>query len=148
MAGIFDPGKLILKLESFGFDLWIEGTDIRFKYRGEGEPPKEAQTFLKEIREHREEVFDSLVEEIKRMPLEEFKRGNFLLKVRSSLLDEIIFFASNLATVEKCGTVAGPIYTAYELEKLLESGARGEDLKAIHEAKAIFNGRITDALES
>lgn len=82
-------------------------------------------------------------QEVGKMSLDDFCKTGMVLKVSSALLGETILFAANdRAARQFTGAGGMVIYTGAELQTLLASGAMGEDLRKIHEAKQIFNGRF------
>jgi hypothetical protein len=73
------------------------------------------------------------------MSLSEFEQGTYVVKVRSHLLGEDIYFVSNEKLFERVpdGFV---VYTAKELRLL--KGSTKDDMKNVHRIKKTFNGEI------
>jgi hypothetical protein len=73
------------------------------------------------------------------LSLSEFEQGTYVVKVRSHLLREDIYFVSNERLFDRVpdGFV---VYTAKELRAL--KGSTKDDIKNVHRIKRIFNGEI------
>ena len=74
------------------------------------------------------------------LSLSEFQQGNYVVKVKSQLLGEDIYFVSNEKLFDRVpdGFV---VYTARELKAL--RGVTKEHLKKVHRIKRTFDGEIT-----
>jgi hypothetical protein len=74
------------------------------------------------------------------LSLSEFEAGTYVVKVRSALLGEDIYFVSNEKLFDRVpeGFV---VYTAKELRAL--KGSTRNDIKNVHRMKKTFNGEIT-----
>jgi len=74
------------------------------------------------------------------LSLSEFEQGKYVVKVRSHLLGEDIYFVSNERVFEKVpdGFV---VYTAKELRAL--QGSTKDEIKNVHRIKKTFDGEIT-----
>ena len=74
------------------------------------------------------------------LSLSEFEAGTYVVKVRSHLLGEDIYFVSSEKLFDKVpdGFV---VYTAKELRAL--KGSAKEDIKNIHRLKKAFDGEIS-----
>lgn len=84
----------------------------------------------------------SLAEKYSGMSLNEFEKADTVLKIYSKILNETVYFASNESAIKKCGTLAGPVYSAEELRQLIRSGIGKKDIKEINESKKVFGGKI------
>jgi hypothetical protein len=76
----------------------------------------------------------------------ELLRLDFLV-VRSDTLNATVFWTPDEATKEclaAAGADLGSIYTAAELEQVVNRRVTVADLRLIHEAKKRFNGKLTD----
>ena len=75
------------------------------------------------------------------LSLSEFEAGTYVVKVRSHLLGEDIYFVSNERLFDRVpdGFV---VYTAKELRVL--KGSTKNNLKNVHRIKRTFNGEIVD----
>jgi glutamate 5-kinase len=73
------------------------------------------------------------------LSLSKFEQGKYVVKVRSALLGEDIYFVSNEKLLERVpeGFV---VYTAKELRAL--KGSTKDDIKNVHRTKKTFNGEI------
>ena len=73
------------------------------------------------------------------MRLSEFEQGKYVVKVRSHLLGEDIYFVSNEKLFDRVpdGFV---VYTAKELRAL--KGSTKNDIRNVHRIKKTFNGEI------
>ena len=74
------------------------------------------------------------------MRLFEFEQGTYVVKVRSHLLGEDIYFVSNERLFDRVpkGFV---VYTAKELRAL--KGSTKDDIRNVHRIKKTFDGEIT-----
>jgi hypothetical protein len=74
------------------------------------------------------------------LSLSEFEQGKYVVKVRSHLLGEDIYFVSNEKLFDRVpdGFV---VYTAKELRAL--KGSTKNDIRNVHRIKKTFNGEIT-----
>jgi hypothetical protein len=73
------------------------------------------------------------------LSLSEFEAGTYVVKVRSHLLGEDIYFVSNEKLFDRVpdGFV---VYTAKELRAL--KGSTKDDIRNVHRIKRTFNGEI------
>jgi hypothetical protein len=73
------------------------------------------------------------------LSLSEFEAGTYVVKVRSALLGEDIYFVSSEKLFDKVpeGFV---VYTAKELRAL--KGSTKDDIRNVHRIKKTFNGEI------
>jgi len=77
---------------------------------------------------------------IENMTLEQFGKSHLAIKVESSILNEVICFASNESVAEEVRKEGFTCYTARELEVLTRKEIQPEELKRLHEIKLIFPG--------
>lgn len=74
------------------------------------------------------------------LSLSEFEAGTYVVKVRSHLLREDIYFVSNEKLFDRM-PVGFAVYTAKELRAL--KGSTKDDIKSVHRIKRAFDGEIT-----
>ena len=98
--------------------------------------PQLADSLVGEITESRPCL---TVSDVCAMPLSEFAQAALVVEVRSSVLDEVVIFASDNALVDP--GEQRTVYRAAELRALL--GIRQEDLRQLHQVKSTFRGTIT-----
>lgn len=72
------------------------------------------------------------------MPLEEFANARLVVAVRSSVLNEVVVFASDNATIDPGERRV--VYRANELEQLLHLGEA--HLRSVHRIKKLFGGTV------
>lgn len=72
---------------------------------------------------------------------ESFRDAGLLLRVRSKILGEVVWFASDNAHRPK-HVPRTRIYYASELERLIELQPDAEGLRRIHETKVAFAGKV------
>ena len=84
----------------------------------------------------------SLAQKYSGMSLTDFEKAGVILKVRSRVLGEVVYFVSNRKALEKSPGVSGQIYFPGELRSLVRSGIKKDELKKIHEGKKAFGGQI------
>ena len=79
------------------------------------------------------------VERLMALSLSEFEGGTYVVKVRSHLLGEDIYFVSSEKLFERVpdGFV---VYTAKELRAL--KGSAKDDVRNVHRIKKTFNGEV------
>ena len=80
------------------------------------------------------------VERLMALSLSEFEGGTYVVKVRSHLLGEDIYFVSNEKLFDRV-PVGFAVYTAKELRAL--KGSTKDDIKSVHRIKRAFDGEIT-----
>jgi hypothetical protein len=78
--------------------------------------------------------------DLQNMTLADFSRTQLALKVKSAVLGETILFVSNEAVAEKMKEEGFICYTARELTWLCRKQLLPEELRKIHEVKAVFPG--------
>ncbi len=88
------------------------------------------------------ETSSSLAGKYSNMKLDEFGKTDIVLKIYSHILGETIYFASNEVAIQKCGTIAGSVYSALELRRLIQNKVSQSGLKAINESKKVFRGSV------
>jgi hypothetical protein len=74
------------------------------------------------------------------LSLSEFEAGTYVVKVRSHLLGEDIYFVSSEQLFERVPN-GFAVYTAKELRAL--KGSTKDDIRDMHRIKKTFNGEIT-----
>lgn len=148
--------QLIIELETFGYNFYLDGENIRYKFHALVEPPKERiEILLDSLRRNKPEVISYLRANerpnkplsphgtgvsLHKMPLSEFEKAGKVLKVWSEVLKEHVYFVSFDAVLNR-NPLDLVAYTAQELTAML--GMPPEELKAIHEVKTIFHkGRV------
>jgi len=77
------------------------------------------------------------------MTLSEFEKANMAIRMRSELLKEDIYLASNEDMKEKLQSKGLVVYLPSELRVIIRSGIKGNDLRKAHLAKRLFRGRFT-----
>jgi hypothetical protein len=75
------------------------------------------------------------------LSLSDFERGTYVVKIRSALLGEDIYFVSNERLLDRVPE-GFAVYTARELRAL--KGVTKEHLKGVHHIKRIMDGEILD----
>lgn len=83
-----------------------------------------------------------------RMPLSEFKRGGYLVRVRCRHLgDQEVFIASSEKEAET-GRAEGLVtFTADEMIQLIKSKATPEEVQALHKVKKTFQTELQEVNE-
>jgi hypothetical protein len=135
-------GELITRIQGLGYKLSLEGVNLRYRYAGVGDPPKEARGLLDELVRHKAEVLDLLrlfepnQADLKEpFPMESERLGG-----------ERVFLCANetqAREIERTGRVA---YLPSEVNALLviSTGMPKEvwkdSLSKIHEVKKMFRG--------
>jgi len=79
--------------------------------------------------------------ELMELSLSEFEAGTYVVKVRSRLLGEDIYFVSNERVLDRVPD-GFAVYTAKELRAL--KGSKRDAIKDVHRIKRTFNGEIID----
>jgi len=74
---------------------------------------------------------------ILKMPLNEFESAGLILKVRSEVLKEHVYFVSGDSFLNRCNTLDVIAYTSQELQAILDMTP--EEVKAAHEVKRVFH---------
>lgn len=87
-------------------------------------------------------------DEILQMPLSQFKRGSYLVRVRCRHLDNEIVYLASTEREAAIGRAEGlTVYLATELIELVKSQPTPDVMKQIHEAKKILLGTLIAANE-
>jgi hypothetical protein len=122
------PFETLLAVADAGGKLGVEGDRLRMLL------PAGCPSELKDaIRQHKAALIELL-------------RLNFLA-VRSEALKTTVLWSSDEATKESlaaAGADRGSIYTASELEKLVQRRVTAVELPLIHAAKQRFGGKLTE----
>jgi hypothetical protein len=121
------PIEVLLAVAGCGGKLGIVGDKLRMLL-----PANSPPELKKAIRQHKSGLFDLL--------------GLNFLVVRSDTLNATVFWTPDEVTKESlaaAGADPGSIYTAAELEQLVNSRVKAEDLPLIHAAKQHFAGKVT-----
>ena len=147
--------ELLSELESRGTRVEVHGDRLRIQ------PPESVdEALLEAIRAHKGELVELLrpeccvadavavgvepeqwpitAAELLAMPLSEFAEARRVVRVVSSVLGEVVIFASDNAVVDPGESLV--VYRAVELRELI--GLSEEDLKTVHEVKRVFQGTI------
>lgn len=82
------------------------------------------------------------------MTLSEFEKANMAIRMRSELLKEDIYLASNEGTKEKLRNKGLVVYLPSELRVIIRGGIKGNDLRKAHLAKKLFGGRLSSDMET
>jgi len=123
-------GELLTKVQGLGYKLNREGGNLRYRYIGAGDPPKEARTLLDEVRQYKAEVLDFLR----------------LLEPSQDDHKERLFISPDEAQGRKIERAGGVAYLPSEVKALLAllAGMPKEvwkdSLGKIYEVKKIFPG--------
>ncbi|OGP64680.1 MAG: hypothetical protein A3K22_04985 [Deltaproteobacteria bacterium RBG_16_42_7] len=145
--------KLIIELKNYGYDLYLDGGNIGYKFTALIEPPKERiAVLLDSLKRNKPEVISYLGAQespnkalsphdagvdIHSMPLSDFEQAGLVLKVYSEVLQEHICFVSSDAVINRCNNLDAVSYNAQELTTMIDMTP--EELKAVHMAKTVFH---------
>jgi len=77
---------------------------------------------------------------VENMTLEQFGKSRLAIKVESSVLNEVICFASNESVAAELRKEGFVCYTAKELQALTGKQFHPEEVKKLHEIKTVFLG--------
>jgi hypothetical protein len=102
--------------------------------------PKAAEPIARELVRHKRELFRllKLEEKIMRMPLSEFKKRGFILRLHSEVCGEI-WFVSHEGLLKHLHPLEGKaVFTGEELEALLQAEPTDRDLQIMATAKRTF----------
>jgi hypothetical protein len=77
---------------------------------------------------------------VENMTLEQFTNSRLAIKLESSILNEVICFASNEGVAAELRKEGFVCYTAKELEALTRKQFQPDEIKKIHEVKTVFPG--------
>ncbi len=108
-----------------------------------GPKSKITNEIREKVRQHKAELIEAIQSKsqptsIEHMTLDEFEKANKALKIQSSVLNEIIYFASNDEIAKRLRKEGFVIYTADELKVLAKRKPQPEELKLLHEIKNVF----------
>jgi hypothetical protein len=151
------PESILAELDRRGIELSASGDRLRFRPI-EAIPPD----LLEELRKHKPNLLRLLspptvalalagvteaapplrVNEVCAMTLDAFATAALVVEMRSSVLGEVVIFASDNAHVDP-GELR-PAYRASELRALLAL-TNPDDLRQVHAFKKTFRGTITDS---
>ena len=148
------PLELLNEVRGRGVDVRVDGNHLRLRPRG----PLTAD-LLNELRAQKPALIELLdtgpilgqtlggvtesepafsVADVCAMPLDLFAKAQLVVRVRSQLLDEVVVFASDNATVDPHEPCV--VYTARELKELLAHHQHA--LKQMHRFKKTFRGTV------
>ncbi len=149
------PESILAELDRRGIELSASGNRLRFRPI-EAVPPD----LLEELRKHKPNLLRLLspptlalagvteaapplrVNEVCAMTLDVFATAALVVEMRSSVLGEVVIFASDNAHVDP-GELR-PVYRASELRALLGL-TNPDDLRQVHAFKKTFRGTMTDS---
>lgn len=134
--------KAVHELERMGYDLTLEGEEIRARLRDRMEPPdpEKAQALFDEVKANRNEVVEYLKGR-KRRRQEAGESGWRTLRILSSVLGKEIQIAWREENPRVVYVDRKP-YTETELGTL--KGADPKVIRAAHEIKSIFKGKVLE----
>lgn len=140
--------QLVSELKNHGYDIYLEGENLRYKFHSLIEPPKERiAVLLDSLKRNKLEVISYL--RAKESPnkatssydagvmsLNEFGEAEITLKIWSEVLNEMIYFVSSDVVINN-NPLDAVAYTAQELTAML--GMEPEEVRAAHTIKALFH---------
>ena len=148
------PAELLAEVRGRGVSIRVDGNHLRLRPRGPLTPD-----LLDEVRAQKPaliELLDSRLllgqtlgrvdeseptiaaADVCAMPLDQFAEARLIVRVRSEVLDEVVVFASDNASVDPGERRV--VYRASELNELL--GLDRQSLKRIHAVKRTFRGSV------
>lgn len=150
--------KLINELKTFGYDIYLEGENLRYKFHSLIEPPKDRiEVLLDSLKKNKPEVISYLRAQerpnkalslhdagvaIQKMTLSEFEQAGLTLKIWSEVLQDHIYFVSSDAVIPH-NPLDAVTYTAKELTAMLDM--EPEEVRTAHTVKSIFHkARVTE----
>lgn len=136
--------ELVSELKNYGYDLYLECENLRYKFHALVEPPKErVAVLLDSLRRNKPEVILYLrANERPNKPISphetglDFEKADKVLKVWSEVLKEHVYFISSDAVLN-WNPLDAVAYTAQELQAMLDMTE--EEVKAAHEVKRAFH---------
>lgn len=158
--------KIVTLLKAVGYEIELNGDKIKYRYTLPGDPPEDkVKPLLDELRKHKDEVVTHLkikkesetpvpsVPTIKedtllKMPLSEFKKGGYLVRVRCRHLNNEEIYIASTEREAAIGRAEGLIvYLADELIELVKDKPNPDVMRTIHEAKKILQGTLLETRE-
>lgn len=144
--------ELVNELKVYGYDLYLDSENIRYKFHALVKPPEErSKVLLDLLKRNKPGVIEYLkatdtpnksltsheAVPIQQMSLREFEKAGLTLKVRSEILNELVVFTSGETDTNRFNTLGSVAYTAKELQAMLTM--MPDEVRAAHEVKKAFN---------
>lgn len=146
---------LLQRLADMGYSISLRGDDLKLTWTGEGKPdPDQVKPLFAELKERKQEALiylRSQQEQPQQAQVLDFQaeatkvkahlQRHGIVEIRSATLGEDVFFAVDDKAAAKAPKKA-VIYTLDELRELVRGPLTQDDLKQVHAAKKVFNGRV------
>ncbi len=151
---------ILQQLREAGYIVDLQSEEIKLTWNGAGKPdPGQVKPLLVELKEHKQEAIAYLRaqhsnvidfhKEVTRVKAQLRRTG--IVRIRSKTLREDVYFAAEEMAADKIkqSNVGAVVYFLSELKELARGGnMTHDDLRRIHEAKRVFNGKIVESNKS
>jgi hypothetical protein len=133
--------SLISDLQGLGYQLSLDGVNLRFRYNRAGEPPEGAAILLEGLRQHKVEAVDYLC--LLDTPMAKLKAP---LLIESARVGDTFYLVANEGQAKAVEEAGGIAYLPSEVRSILatSAGMDGDRLRdylsKCHEVKKTFRG--------